>query len=299
MFTATPIQHLLLTAVALLKITDKHHFVDAVPAPILSAFPNHHIVPSTHQDHVIPSTHQDNVILPTHQDHIIPPNHADLVPRHDYEPGDVLNRTMCFCTSDNSLEQTDNDPEAFINIIAGHQMSYMYEFLYYNHRLDRSMILSSAPKICPTRGSDQDPYYHNECLAWEKQNIDICAEYTWPNNTLPFTPPHPENIWWWQFCYLFRGDQLDDPKKRDFFTFDHGKRAIPRKRDFIVGPEKVAQRCGEMCKGQGMEMFESKYGGWFNRMDGFHHFDDICTANMDCINGPDPWIKQPPTVLQS
>ncbi|KAL8645455.1 MAG: hypothetical protein Q9210_006694, partial [Variospora velana] len=91
--TATPIQHLLLTAVAFLKMIDKHHFVDAAPAPILSALPNHHIVPSAHQDHVIPQTHQDHVILPTHQDHIIPPTHADLVPRHDYEPGDVLNRT--------------------------------------------------------------------------------------------------------------------------------------------------------------------------------------------------------------
>ncbi|KAL8686802.1 MAG: hypothetical protein Q9218_006858, partial [Villophora microphyllina] len=49
-----------------------------------------------------------------------PHNHTaatqELVPRYDYEPGDTLNRTMCFCGNDITLEQTDNDPAAFYNI---------------------------------------------------------------------------------------------------------------------------------------------------------------------------------------
>lgn len=63
-----------------------------------------------------------------------PTHHADLAPRYDYEPGDMLNRTMCFCTTDTSLEQTDNDPEVFYNTTLGHRMMNIYEFTYYNHR---------------------------------------------------------------------------------------------------------------------------------------------------------------------
>lgn len=59
---------------------------------------------------------------------------GDVVKRYDYEPGDELNRTMCFCTSDPSLQQTDNDPFAFFNTTVDHHMMYVFEFAYYNHR---------------------------------------------------------------------------------------------------------------------------------------------------------------------
>ncbi|KAL8993580.1 MAG: hypothetical protein Q9188_007291, partial [Gyalolechia gomerana] len=63
-----------------------------------------------------------------------PTNDVNLAPHYDYEPGDHLKRTMCFCTSDTSLAQTDNDPEAFYNTTEGHRMGFVYEFEYYNHR---------------------------------------------------------------------------------------------------------------------------------------------------------------------
>ncbi|KAL8932128.1 MAG: hypothetical protein Q9211_006510 [Gyalolechia sp. 1 TL-2023] len=63
-----------------------------------------------------------------------PVNDVNLSPRYDYEPGDELKRTMCFCTSDNTIAQTDNDPESFFNTTEGHRMGYVYEFEYYNHR---------------------------------------------------------------------------------------------------------------------------------------------------------------------
>ncbi|KAL8752587.1 MAG: hypothetical protein Q9199_005639, partial [Rusavskia elegans] len=44
------------------------------------------------------------------------PAHSTLKPRYDYEPGDELKRTMCFGTSDPSLEQLDNDPYTFKNV---------------------------------------------------------------------------------------------------------------------------------------------------------------------------------------
>ncbi|KAL9011497.1 MAG: hypothetical protein Q9173_003660 [Seirophora scorigena] len=196
--------------------------------------------------------------------------HAGLAPRYNYDPGDQLNRTMCFCTSDNSLQQTDNDPTAFFNTSVGHRMAYMYEFVYFNHAIGKSMILTSRPKTCYTRPSDYDPYYHNACVNWRAQHKDFCATYEWPNGTLAYWPPHPEKRRTWRFCYLFRGDDLIGYSKRDFFTFDGGKRGLPRKRDYIMPEDEVKTLCEGKCKEAGMEIFESKYGGWFSRSDGFH-----------------------------
>ncbi|KAL8939525.1 MAG: hypothetical protein Q9216_003311 [Gyalolechia sp. 2 TL-2023] len=205
-----------------------------------------------------------------------------LAPHYDYEPGDQLKRTMCFCTSDTSLAQTDNDPEAFYNTTEGHRMAYYYEFEYYNHRLDKHLLVSSPGNSCLTHDSTEDPYYHNDCIAWEDQEKDYCADFH-----LDGLPAGVSDQYFWRFCYLFRGDELDDPAKRDFFTFDGGKRAIPRARDWMKGKEEVKDICGGMCEEKlGMKLFESRFGGWFNRVDGFHHFDDICTKNMNCANGP-------------
>lgn len=70
---------------------------------------------------------------------------ATLKPRYDYEPGDQLKRTMCFCTSDNSLEQVDNDPFVFKNVSVEHQMGMYYKFEYYNHRFILPSSFSSSP----------------------------------------------------------------------------------------------------------------------------------------------------------
>ncbi|KAL9599699.1 MAG: hypothetical protein Q9219_003687 [cf. Caloplaca sp. 3 TL-2023] len=208
-----------------------------------------------------------------------------LFPRYDYEPGDELKRTMCFCTSDNALQQTDNDPEAFYNNTLGHRISYIYQYEYYNNRLKKRVRVESPPTACLTHDSTEDPYYHNDCLSWETQDKDFCHDFT-----LPDLPPdiYTKTGKTWRFCYLFRGDELDDPSKRDFFSFDGGKRAIPRMRDWIAGEEEVKGVCGGLCKEryEGMELFESRYGGWFSRVDGFHHFDDICTKDMNCVHGP-------------
>ncbi|KAL8711003.1 MAG: hypothetical protein Q9225_007193, partial [Loekoesia sp. 1 TL-2023] len=170
------------------------------------------------------------------------PVNFDLAARYDYEPGDELKRTMCFCTSDNSLEQTDNDPEAFYNTTLGHRMAYVYQFEYYNHRLDKRVLVESQPEICLTKDSPNDPYYHNTCLAWESQDRDFCADFVLDNLPLGIEKKN-----WWRFCYLFRGDELDDPNKRDFFTFDGGKRAIPRMRDTVETKEVVEGVCARLC----------------------------------------------------
>ncbi|KAI4130089.1 MAG: hypothetical protein LQ338_001941 [Usnochroma carphineum] len=182
-----------------------------------------------------------------------PTQYADLVPRHDYEPGDMLNRTMCFCTTDTSLQQTDNDPEVFYNTTFGHRMTYVYEFTYYNHRLGKTMQVTSRDEICPTEDSPDDPYYHNKCLAWEDQDRDFCADFV-----LHDLPAGVVEKNWWRFCYLFRGDELDDPSKRDFFSLDKAKRALPRKRDWIEPVEEVEERCGGLCEGRGMQLFRSR-----------------------------------------
>lgn len=195
---------------------------------------------------------------------------ASLAPRYNYEPGDRLNRTMCFCTSDNSLQQTDNNPTVFFNTSVGHHMAYMYEFVYYNHHIGESMILTSRPKTCATRPSEIDPYYHNDCLDWRVQKKDFCAVYEWPDNPKAWWPRNPEKRRPFRFCYLFRGDNLLSWIKRDFFSFDGGLRGLPRQRDYIMPEDEVKTLCEGKCKAAGMEMFESKYGGWFSRADGFH-----------------------------
>ncbi|KAL8732607.1 MAG: hypothetical protein Q9166_002581 [cf. Caloplaca sp. 2 TL-2023] len=182
---------------------------------------------------------------------------------YDYEPGDVLNRTMCFCTSDSSLEQTDMDPFAFFNTTPGHQIGFVYQYQYYNHRLDKRFLISTNETCDTVRSSEKNPpspYYHNKCLDWENQKEDYCAKFE--------LSPHDDT---WEFCYLNRGDELDDPSKRDFFKFNGEKRAIPRKRDYIAPVAEVETKCEELCEETlGMELFRSKQGGWFNRMDGFH-----------------------------
>lgn len=195
---------------------------------------------------------------------------ASLAPRYNYDPGDQLNRTMCFCTSDNSLQQTDNDAAAFFNTSVGHHMAYMYEFVYYNHRIREPMILTSRPKTCYTKPSDIDPYYHNDCIDWREQKKDFCAVYEWPDNPRAWWPGHPDRRRTYRFCYLFRGDDLMSWIKRDFFSFDGGLRGLPRQRDYIMPEDEVKTLCEGKCKAAGMEIFESKYGGWFSRADGFH-----------------------------
>ncbi|KAI4122765.1 MAG: hypothetical protein LQ338_005623 [Usnochroma carphineum] len=65
---------------------------------------------------------------------IAAPTNTTLVARKDYEPGDTLNRTMCFCTNDNNFAQSDNDPYSFTSAPPDHKVAIVYDFDYYNHR---------------------------------------------------------------------------------------------------------------------------------------------------------------------
>ncbi|KAI4232943.1 MAG: hypothetical protein L6R40_007265 [Gallowayella cf. fulva] len=196
----------------------------------------------------------------------------------DYEPGDRLNRTMCFCTNDNYLQQTENDPAAFFNVSVAHQMAYIYRFEYYNHYMDAQGLMTVSKK-CYTKPNYKDPYWHNDCLDWKKQHEDFCVDFKFPNSKLP---SHVQKDRKWQFCYQMRGDTLTDPKNRDYFTFDGEKRGLPRVRDWVVSEDDINEECFRRCHHElNMELFQTRYGGWFNKKDGFHHFDDIRSKHMD------------------
>ena len=76
--------------------------------------------------------------------------HGVLEARYDYEPGDEIKRTMCFCTSDPTLEQVDIDPFEFYNVSALHQMGYVYQFEYYNHRyVTANATMNRCSNHCP------------------------------------------------------------------------------------------------------------------------------------------------------
>ncbi|KAL9024673.1 MAG: hypothetical protein Q9180_007840, partial [Flavoplaca navasiana] len=55
-----------------------------------------------------------------------------LIPQttaYDYEPGDELKRTFCYCTADpNNNDQTEWDPYTFLSSTTDRRMSYIYNF---------------------------------------------------------------------------------------------------------------------------------------------------------------------------
>ncbi|KAL8825466.1 MAG: hypothetical protein Q9170_007780, partial [Blastenia crenularia] len=159
------------------------------------------------------------------------------------------------------------DPEAFYNNTEGHRMSYVYQFEYYNHRLDKRMRVDSKAEYCLTEDSADDTYFHNKCLSWEDQAKDFCGKFVFHN-----LPAGVENQTDWEFCYRFHGDVLVNKDHVDEFSFDGDKRELVRTRDWIEDKEVVKTRCGKLCDQErgGMELFESRYGGWFNRIDSFH-----------------------------
>ncbi|KAL8729358.1 MAG: hypothetical protein Q9166_004751 [cf. Caloplaca sp. 2 TL-2023] len=214
-------------------------------------------------------------------------NRSTLIPRYDYEPGDTLNRTMCFCTSDTSLEQVSFDPFAFYNSTSNHKMGFVYQYEYYNHRLNLPFSLTAFNE-CPMEKRATDPYYHNKCFSWQDQSADYCADFDISERDLPDGLSLGRSV---EFCYGMRGDPLDYTVggKKDWFTFDKDKRDLPGYRDYLAPKRVVDERCTSLCKSTfGMDLFESQYWWWqwFNRMDGFHSFDDICTKHMNCKAGP-------------
>ncbi|KAL8708759.1 MAG: hypothetical protein Q9220_006401 [cf. Caloplaca sp. 1 TL-2023] len=202
-----------------------------------------------------------------------------LAPRYDYEPGDTLNRTMCFCSGKSDLDQSDADPFVFNTFTFGDEIKTVYDYDYYNHRLDKTVRLTTDA-TCPFTDSKDDSYIHNACWDWRSQKADYCANFVLKD--LPLGVSDQDT---WRFCYLNRGDELDDPSKRDFFKFNGAERAIPRKRDWWAESEAVESRCERRCgEVHGVGLLRTKYGGWFNRWDGFKSFDDICTKGMECDN---------------
>ncbi|KAL8857975.1 MAG: hypothetical protein Q9178_005434 [Gyalolechia marmorata] len=227
---------------------------------------------------------------------VVPPSrfpHGVLEARYDNEPGDEIKRTMCFCTSDPTLEQVDIDPFEFHNVSALHQMGYVYQFEYYNHRIDKRFLLT-ANETCYTKPGREDYYWHNACLKWTDQRREFCARY-YNVDVSPVGLKNKGSEDYWEFCYYVRGDtfgerEIHEPDLRDHFEFETGSRALPRLRDWVADAGVVEAKCDELCEETlGMDLFRTKRGGYFNRMESFHHFDDICDGNaMDCgaLTGP-------------
>ncbi|KAL8767344.1 MAG: hypothetical protein Q9209_006107 [Squamulea sp. 1 TL-2023] len=208
-----------------------------------------------------------------------------LEARADYEPGDTLDRTMCFCTKDNSLEQMNNDPYTFYNVSENHQMGYVYQFKYYNHRLDKTFLVTDD-KTCTTSPSPSfgsEPFWHNDCIKWQSQTHDFC--HTFDVDVKPTVGLSKKD---WRFCYHFRGDDLTDGSKKDQFEFDDEKRDLPRRRDYVGTAGEVDAKCWSLCTGTlGMEMFETHYGGYFSRMEGFH----VSFAFFFLVEGGPRWWR--------
>ncbi|KAL8932937.1 MAG: hypothetical protein Q9211_006048, partial [Gyalolechia sp. 1 TL-2023] len=171
------------------------------------------------------------------------PINATLVPRKDYEPGDTLDRTMCFCTNNNNFTQwkgtridhqnQDNlpsNPYAFEQVPEGHEVAFVYKFDYYNHRIDHHFSLHALDK-CTTAANRQP----NACLDWQSQHRDWCHTF--------FTADVPPKVKLhaWEYCYQFRGDSFHSPPHRDFWTFYKDKRGLPRQRDWIGDEEAVRE----------------------------------------------------------
>ncbi|KAL8910602.1 MAG: hypothetical protein Q9172_007814 [Xanthocarpia lactea] len=218
---------------------------------------------------------------------------------YDYEPGDTLNRTMCYCVAgedSNTMQQADWDSHVFLNTTSDRRINYIYQFDYYNHR-------------CNT--VDDDAYNWNDCLDWEKQNVDKCAQFQLSPDFALGKFPHREDTWRdmrdgvkgkmlsWEFCYGFHGDKFDGRTPRDWFRFDGGKRGLPSKQDYVAPMYLVKQKCQRLCAEKFRMFMFSPAEDVFNRMDGFQHFDDICTKHMDCKAMPGYVDKKHPTPTQA
>ncbi|KAL8883808.1 MAG: hypothetical protein Q9215_008005 [Flavoplaca cf. flavocitrina] len=221
---------------------------------------------------------------------------------YDYEPGDELKRTFCYCTADpNNNDQTEWDPYTFLSSTTDRRMSYIYNFEYYNLRLNQRMVLE-----CEDRCSsiEDDQYTRNKCINWLDHNFKCCGQYPLDIDPALGTFPHkgPYKVWpprsqgnpipgyqnfKYEFCYGMQGDTLKG-KQKDWFGFDEGRRGLPRKPDGVVPREEIEATCEKMCvEKHGYFLFRPKYHVEdFNRGDWFHHFDDICTHGMDCKAGP-------------
>ncbi|KAL8902804.1 MAG: hypothetical protein Q9171_007597, partial [Xanthocarpia ochracea] len=141
--------------------------------------------------------------------------------------------------------------------------------------------------------------------------MDECANFPLsPDFALGKFAHADENLWdigngevgkmlAWEFCYGFHGDTFDGRKPRDWFRFDGGKRGLPSKQDYVAPMYLVKQRCQRLCAEKFRMFMFSPAQDVFNRMDGFHHFDDICTKQMDCKGGPGHVDKKHPTPTQA
>ncbi|KAL8811368.1 MAG: hypothetical protein Q9200_001862 [Gallowayella weberi] len=193
-------------------------------------------------------------------------SNATLVRRKDFEPGDTLNRTMCFCTNSNDFTQTNEDPYSLSHYPPHHQVAFVYNFDYYNHRLDHHFSLT-AQDNCPTSPTYWPGHHSSRCL----QHLTKAQHKTYCNTYYVGDLPEYVRIHDWKFCYGFRGDVFRNPKMRDYFEFFKDRRNLPRKRDWIADDEEVAQVCGKVCQSAyGMEMFRDKMGEVFSRVDYFH-----------------------------
>ncbi|KAL8866982.1 MAG: hypothetical protein Q9174_005954 [Haloplaca sp. 1 TL-2023] len=211
---------------------------------------------------------------------------VSLAPRYDYEPGDTFTRTMCYCTTD---DYGVLDPEHVFRDKPGKFMAYRYQFDYFNHRLEKTMSLYGEyecqgmgpliPKGSSTYSDETDDHL---CLSWEKLTKTYCHSFRW--DTFPARGIDGNHDY--EFCYHHdskKGGGTD--KDKDWFRFDGDKRGLPHHRDFSAPPEEVDKTCEKMCKVDGFGVYRNEGGVWRNGIDMFHHFDDICTAPMECSLG--------------
>ncbi|KAL8635297.1 MAG: hypothetical protein Q9226_009367, partial [Calogaya cf. arnoldii] len=148
---------------------------------------------------------------------------------YDYEPGDTLDRTFCYCTADpENNDQADFDPFTFLSTTDDRSMSYIYNFEYYNFRMNQRLVLECEGH-CDSK--EDGGYFHNDCLAWQEQNFKCCGYFPLdPDAALGnfdrpqdgLTSKGPE-VLSYEFCYDMGGDTLEG-KEKDWFRFDDGKR---------------------------------------------------------------------------
>ncbi|KAI4201148.1 MAG: hypothetical protein LQ350_003463 [Teloschistes chrysophthalmus] len=192
---------------------------------------------------------------------------------------------MCFCQKPGfDSEQNDTDPAGFTTFAEDPIIGYTFQFDYYNHRLDQS-VFTEGNDFCVSKPVEGSLGVKNECLDWGPIKRHFCS--TCRFGSLPEGIKQKD----WDFCYYFHGagehrDRLDE------FAFGTGKRGVPFYGDYSAPKDVVDKTCKDRCfnKMAGMERFDTKKGGVFNQITGYHHFDDICTKHMAC----DKWTPRHP-----
>ncbi|KAL8867136.1 MAG: hypothetical protein Q9174_005856 [Haloplaca sp. 1 TL-2023] len=199
-------------------------------------------------------------------------NTSLLAPRYDYEPGDTLTRTFCYCTTNPDTQDGLVDTKDSFQDKPGQYMAFHYKFDYYNHRLDQTMSVtgdhscSGMGELQPEGSGTLGVQTDHRCLEWDNLSETYCHTFRFSELPEGINTDHD-----FEFCYFHEDKARVAWDVGDNFKFDGDTRNVPSDRDSSAPPAEVDETCKAMCSDKGMSVFKDEENVTLHNMiDGFH-----------------------------